>query len=75
MSNSIQDEMQSNTIMEQIEEILESGNFSIKEWLSNVNLQPFDGLHHTLNQTNDDNAKVLGMHWNTREDNFMLECI
>ena len=57
-----------NMLKVQIKEILQSGNFSIKEWISNVS--ELESYPVCNDEQEGGDAKVLGMRWNPKRDNF-----
>ena len=50
-----------------VELILDTGGFSIKEWTSNIPSNELDS-NITLREISHEKAQVLGMHWNPAED-------
>ena len=58
-----------------IDKILESGGFSIKEWISNESVPAVTdtSMDVCTKEVSNENSKVLGMHWKPMMDQFVFK--
>ena len=65
------------TIVQQMKEVLQCGNFEVKQWISNKDLLISNKeLLVSVGDVSHEKSKVLGMHWNPVTDGFEFKaCI
>ena len=73
--DSFEDVTEAGLVKDNVDEMLKSGGFSIKEWITSKPIQGVpDNSDATINkEVNNGKSKVLGTHWNPVEDQFKFK--
>ena len=75
MIDSLHDADETSQIQQEINEILQSGGFSVKEWISNAASSSESLLtdQPVMREVSNEKCKILGMYWNSVKDQFVFK--